>query len=257
MRIRVSSMAFWLRRVAASSSTAEEKCVWRYQHAACQFVIIKYESDAPSDTQQSAFYIFLFYLEIIYKKKKILPNVSHVNVESLIETNLNFIQSCYIFLLNRLVKNVERAAPVLGFTVSETNELNARNEGRNTVTRDRFAAAFERIAEKLRRKWSDFDCGKAEKTQQTASWGGWNKKKMDASPKKKRIKKRNEDGRDDRAWVMAACHPSTTRYRCISHRRANKKKKKKKENEWLRPALLLPTEKRSQRVVTCATLKSD
>ena len=69
MRIRVSSMAFWLRRVAASSSTAEEKCVWRYQHAACQFVIIKYESDAPSDTQQSAFYIFLFYLEIIHKKK--------------------------------------------------------------------------------------------------------------------------------------------------------------------------------------------
>ena len=123
-------------------------------------------------THNSRHFTYFYFIWKLFTKKKILPNVSHVNVESLIETNLNFIQSCYIFLLNRLVKNVERAAPVLGFTVSETNELNARNEGRNTVTRDRFAAAFERIAEKLRRKWSDFDCGKAEKTQQTASWGG-------------------------------------------------------------------------------------
>ena len=256
MRIRVSSMAFWLRRVAASSSTAEEKCVWRYQHAACQFVIIKYESDAPSDTQQSAFYIFLFYLEIIHKKK-----------------NSTERQSCQRWKFNW--NQFEFHSKLLHFSFEPFSQECRTSSTRFGVhrLRNKWVKRSQRREEhsdtwsirrcvwkncgEIEEKMVRFRLWKSRKDTADGQLGRVNKKKMDASPKKKRIKKRNEDGRDDRAWVMAACHPSTTRYRCISHRRANKKKKKKKENEWLRPALLLPTEKRSQRVVTCATLKSD
>ena len=64
------------------------------------------------------------------------------------------------------------------------------------MTRDRFAAAFEKNCGEIEEKMVRFRLWKAEKTQQTASWGGW--KKNGRKSKEKRIK-RNEDGRDDRA----------------------------------------------------------